>query len=411
MKTLLYTLAFLLPCAFARAGNLPNTDPWPILASRENLVSADALSEARKAVFEEAEDTPSDTVARLVRLWKDNSFSNPVAITWACELAAPRDVGVILQTVREVLTQEGDPQHPELTDRLNRFFFHDCLALWDKMPNPDLLVQLLEQAGRTIWHLPLNPAERQWLMLARLREQRSIVLNGRPRSWIDRLSPETCAELLRFARYELHDKDAEAVAARLAEERCQIALDTLANHSVVEALPLIKELLTKLQPLGEPAALIGKLKLCAVKLEHENDASALLEVARTERNNRRLLHWAAWRYLMSGGQLSRLREALTENRTPAQTGPHAGEDVTAALRFVIFGEGSDTYALPDGQQVTRAPRDFTLGTMVDTFLLNGRQVENLLDLTKRAQDERDSGPASAALLDNTYKTILERAKP
>jgi hypothetical protein len=411
MKTLLFALVFLLTCALVRAGDPPTSDPWAVLKTRENLVSADALAEARKAVFEEAKDTHSKTVARLVRLWKDNGFSHPATMTWACELAGPDDVGMILQAVREVLKREHDPQHPELTDRLNRFFFHDCLALWDEMPDPDRLVQLLEEGGRTIWHLPFSPAERDRLRLAKLKQQRAIVPGEMPHPWAGPVSSNALAGLLRFARDELHGKSAETVLARLAEERCQIALDTLANHSVVEALPLVKELLTKLEDVEEPAALIGKLRLCALKLEHENDTAALLEVVKTERNNASLLHWAAWRYLMIGGELGRLHEALAGNRAPAQTGRYAGEDPAASLLYVIFGEeaeGPDTYVTPDGKQVTRLPRDFALSIMIDWFLLDGKQVQDMLDLADKARDNPDS-EASEALLNHTYGAILERA--
>ena len=409
MKTLLFALVFLLPCALARADDPPTTDPWAVLKTRENLVSADALAEAKKVLFEEAKGRHSETVTKLITLWKDDSFSNPAAITWACELADRNDVRTILGAVREVLKRENDPQHPELTDRLNRFFFHDCLALWERMGSPDPLVQLLRDGGRTIWHLPFNPVERDWLLLADLGEKREVVLGELPQPCL-LLSPDALPELLRFVRCELSGRPAEVVLERLPQERCQIALDTLANRSATQALPLVKELLTTLDGVEAPPELIGKLKLCAAKLEHERDAKALLEIARTERNNGPLLHWAAWRYLMIGGGLDELHEALSENRQPAATGRRAGEDLPASLLRVIFGQspGPDTYVTPDGKQVTRLPRDFTLDAMVSTFLLDGKQLAESLDLVKKAQD-KPSEEASAAIMSNTYRTILERA--
>ena len=68
MKTLLFALVFLLPCALARADDPPTTDPWAVLKTRENLVSADALAEAKKVLFEEAKGRHSETVTKLITL-------------------------------------------------------------------------------------------------------------------------------------------------------------------------------------------------------------------------------------------------------------------------------------------------------------------------------------------------------
>lgn len=374
-----------------------------VLRGRENAVSSAKLAEAKAAVRAECPAGGKQCIEKLMEVWSSDQFSHPASIELACELADASTAQIVFDAVAEKAARQ-DGHWPY---RVDHFFYRLGPAFWQKLGRPDKFILLALEAGRTIGHLPMNAAERDWFAFGQIRSRTDAVTDASDLSWAGVLSADAMPELLRFAQAEVDY--ARANPHVRSSERLHIAVDTLVARSHPEALPLVKSLLEALADDDSNTAIRKKWQRAVLKLQFQNDPNHLLEIARTERHDVRRLQWATWRYLLAGGSLSRLHAALKENRVFLEEGPRAGSYMTDTLLFVIFGEGESSWTRPDGVTVRRIPD--VLSSPLDLSLLDGTQLEEFLQRREQVHLSGKKEELEAFRDDFDYGSVLKRASP
>lgn len=386
------------------AGDMTYDQALKVLETRYNLVTPEKLEAAKDAVRAKYPKGGEECVTTLIGIWAGSEFSNEASLDLACELADKTTAPIITTAVAEKANRP-DGNWPY---RANRFFYRLLPSLWERLGRPDDLVEFALDSGRTIGHFPMNDAERDWFVLGELRRTRGAVDTNGSLSWANTLSSEAVPELARFATAEL--EVAESDPNILLGKRLHIAVDTLVARSAPQALPLVRLILQGLPDEPRTEMIRRKLDLAVLKLRFQNDKAALLKIVRTERQDTERLHFATWRYLLAGGSLSALHEALTANRVVLEDGPYAGTCIADAFLFAIFEERDSSWTRPDGTVVRRPPANI-LNASLKPFLLDGPQYESFLQRRTASAMTLNPEAMTRFMESFDYGSVIERAAP
>lgn len=394
MKTIAIVLLTVLTAAPSYAGV---DEAFDLLARR--VAKDEELAAAKQAIRAAYPAGGAECIRRLVDLWSSNVWSRPETLAWACEWADDQTAPIILQAVRE---KAGSQESP-MQDRLRRFFGVDSRVLWERLSNPEPVLELAFDARESLVFYPAPPEMMErWILRDLARRTASETGGGSGGIWI---TERALPDFFKFAKDKIGTAEGQDLAAVISQDGVQAALATLIEWSYAPVLPVLQQLVDH-WPEGTNATLKDYYNLGIAKLKWQDDRTRLREIVRTEREDRRLLRWATWRLLQMREKPEDIKKALRENRVRLTAGHFAGDDLAEALTYTLFGEGPDSFTHPELGRIQRVRMGHEWG--FDPKILNAREYADYVrDLRKARSLEGDE--AVKIMKYYTYEAVLERA--
>jgi len=301
-------------------------------ATPEQVVSAQI------AIAKQYPNGGEEAVGKLAKIWQANSpdrlkvilgkslVGQTSAMSLACAMADEKTATLILNEVRGKLDSQ------DMIDKFKvRLFFADnAESLVGKVPGREL-IDLAIEAGASYAHWKLPQEEIDSGIVRELRSKKGNETHGGSVSLM--LSEKGLPKLVQMVREVTAIEDSDEFITVLHRDGTLSAIDTLAEWSCEDALPLFLEIKSRLPKDSEVRS---RLNRYIVKLKWQNDIPTLMQIINTEREDIKLLYWAVLRALKVGADPDAVYGALQQNRQTIETGSLAGHDIAAQVQQSVF---------------------------------------------------------------------------
>jgi hypothetical protein len=308
------------------AGPFPK--PRFVPAPKPAATSASQPAEAEDSELEQiavsSEQDPSGCVRRATDLWKRRDGRAPRAILLAAEKASGNQAPEIIAAVDELLSRKG----AEVPRSAFAFFDEPAKRLSQKMSNKEPLLDLALKHGcwEMIPRYEVDAAAKERYLLRGLRKAEKLHCDSAFYSLALFVREDSVGEVRSIMRSL---KDTPSWAG------FRIALRTLVDLEDASIIPDLESLVARTDLAPEQKA-EAEVYLSKLKWQHSPDK--LLQIAQTERTNRRLLSWAVRRLLLLNTSRSTIYSALGMNRQQDQD---ARRDAAALVETALRAADSE----------------------------------------------------------------------
>jgi len=282
----------------------------------------------------------------ILDLWERDRFRSPEVAAAACEESqSPAVIKQVLERVRRfIAATEGEEKRLVIG-----FFYRPAQNLCRKMADPEPLLNLAVESGA--WSLisgwACRPDLKERYLLAGITRTQSSYQGQSLLSLSGVVSRESVPTLREAMRKLWADAPLSAEFG--------IAVRTLVDFEDIAIVPDLEGMLAKQDIYPEQRA---TLELYLAKLKHQHSKDALLGIARTERENDKLLRWAVKRLLWLRMDRKTIHDALAENRRLSKSGHDIAKELETYIRSYEDSKASRTPLLDadslilDGNELT-----------------------------------------------------------